>query len=35
MSAADRTLGSRLILSTSKKLAGQFFSTFGTKVANG
>ena len=28
-------LGSRLILSTSKKLAGQFFSTFGTKVANG
>lgn len=26
-------LGSRLITSTSKKLAGQFFSTFGTKVA--
>jgi len=28
-------LGSRLILSTSKKLAGQFFSSFGTKVAKG
>ncbi len=26
-------LGSRLITSTSKKLAGQFFSTFGQKVA--
>ncbi len=26
-------LGSRLITSTSKKLAGQFFSTFGSKVA--
>jgi carbon monoxide dehydrogenase subunit G len=26
-------LGSRLITSTSKKLAGQFFSTFGAKVA--
>jgi len=25
-------LGSRLIMSTSKKLAGQFFSTFGKKV---
>jgi carbon monoxide dehydrogenase subunit G len=25
-------LGSRLITSTSKKLAGQFFSTFGEKV---
>ncbi|TIW88208.1 MAG: carbon monoxide dehydrogenase, partial [Mesorhizobium sp.] len=25
-------LGSRLIQSTSKKLAGQFFSTFGEKV---
>ncbi|MBN9255615.1 MULTISPECIES: carbon monoxide dehydrogenase subunit G [unclassified Mesorhizobium] len=28
-------LGSRLIESTSKKLAGQFFSTFGDKVGNG
>ncbi|MGE0283188.1 MAG: carbon monoxide dehydrogenase subunit G [Rhizobiaceae bacterium] len=28
-------LGSRLILSTSKKLAGQFFKTFGEKVAKG
>lgn len=28
-------LGSRLITSTSKKLAGQFFSTFGAKVAKG
>ena len=28
-------LGSRLITSTSKKLAGQFFSTFGNKVGNG
>jgi len=28
-------LGSRLITSTSKKLAGQFFSTFGEKVAKG
>jgi carbon monoxide dehydrogenase subunit G len=27
-------LGSRLITSTSKKLAGQFFSTFANKVAN-
>lgn len=27
-------LGSRLITSTSKKLAGQFFSTFGEKVGN-
>ncbi|EFG8200261.1 carbon monoxide dehydrogenase, partial [Escherichia coli] len=26
---------SRLITSTSKKLAGQFFSTFGEKVAKG
>lgn len=28
-------LGSRLITSTSKKLAGQFFSTFGGHVGNG
>jgi carbon monoxide dehydrogenase subunit G len=28
-------LGSRLILSTSKKLAGQFFKTFGEKVVKG
>jgi len=28
-------LGSRLITSTSKKLAGQFFSSFGEKVAQG
>ncbi len=28
-------LGSRLIESTSKKLAGQFFSTFNDKVSNG
>ncbi|KQZ79091.1 carbon monoxide dehydrogenase [Mesorhizobium sp. Root157] len=28
-------LGSRLITSTSKKLAGQFFSTFSEKVGNG
>ena len=28
-------LGSRLITSTSKKLAGQFFSTFGNRVGNG
>lgn len=28
-------LGSRLITSTSKKLAGQFFSTFGQRVAKG
>lgn len=28
-------LGSRLIESTSKKLAGQFFSTFGEKVSAG
>lgn len=28
-------LGSRLITSTSKKLAGQFFSAFGDKVAKG
>lgn len=28
-------LGSRLITSTSKKLAGQFFSSFGAKVAKG
>ncbi|HEY5818667.1 MAG TPA: carbon monoxide dehydrogenase subunit G [Mesorhizobium sp.] len=28
-------LGSRLITSTSKKLAGQFFSAFGAKVAKG
>ena len=28
-------LGSRLITSTSKKLAGQFFSTFSTRVGNG
>lgn len=28
-------LGSRLITSTSKKLAGQFFSTFGEKVSAG
>jgi carbon monoxide dehydrogenase subunit G len=28
-------LGSRLITSTSKKLAGEFFSTFNEKVSNG
>jgi len=28
-------LGSRLIESTSKKLAGQFFTTFGNRVGNG
>lgn len=28
-------LGSRLITSTSKKLAGEFFSTFGAKVSAG
>jgi uncharacterized protein len=28
-------LGSRLIMSTSKKLAGEFFSTFNTKVSAG
>ena len=28
-------LGSRLIESTSKKLAGQFFSSFGDRVGNG
>lgn len=28
-------LGSRLITSTSKKLAGEFFSTFSEKVGNG
>ena len=28
-------LGSRLITSTSKKLAGEFFSSFGQKVAKG
>ncbi|MBN9251258.1 MAG: carbon monoxide dehydrogenase [Mesorhizobium sp. 61-13] len=28
-------LGSRLITSTSKKLAGEFFSTFGEKVGSG
>jgi carbon monoxide dehydrogenase subunit G len=28
-------LGSRLITSTSKKLAGQFFSSFNEKVSNG
>ena len=28
-------LGSRLVESTSKKLAGQFFTTFGDRVGNG